>query len=88
MGQLDRVPKGRVRLAIDFRDAEQLLEFVDDLKRAYPDHFSNADAFAKDGLDDLSGGGITDGNTYIFKNARDRIPGSSLRDALDKKVSK
>lgn len=81
MGQMNRVPKGRVRLAIDFTDAEALLEFVDDLKQVYVT-FGLADAYAQDALDTTSGS-ITPANTYVLKNGTDRLAGSSLRERVN-----
>ena len=77
-------PTGKVRLAIDFPNPEALLNFVDVLKHGNPDLFDGVDAFAMDDLDDRGDkGGVTTGNTFVLKRARDRVAGSSLRERLE-----
>lgn len=80
---MTRNVRGKVRVAIDFRTPEAAIAFVDWLR--VQDGYTNADAYAMDGLDLMASSGITNGNTYMLKNGQDRIPGSALRDLWDQK---
>ena len=68
---------GPVRLVIDFESAEKAVDFADFLRKMDMEGYDNADVFVMDGLDERPRS-----VEFIFRRATDRIPGTSLREAL------
>lgn len=71
-----------VRVIIDFKTAEGAVAFMDDLLASGDEGWLGADLFAVDSLDEQTRSNVAGRYPFIVKRARDRIPGTALRDLI------